>query len=568
MRASVGPIVFCVMAAIFSIGQTFTTVASFDSNTGMAPSGPLLQTSDGNFYGLTFDGGPNVGTLYALTPDGVLTALHTFCSLPGCADGANPSGPLIQLADGELYGTTASGGPQYAGTIFKITLKGSLTTLHTFDYTDSVEPYSGVIQARDGSFYGTTWGGGNYFPGGTVFKMTSDGVLTTLHGFGSGFESPDGSNPIAGLVQGPDGNLYGATRIGGTGLLGTIFKITPDGVLTTLHNFNGNDGSEPKAALVQAGDGDFYGVTSSGGTSSAGTFFKITSQGELTTLYSFPCSQQYCFNGRTPNGPLVLATDGNFYGTTMYGGVDTCDCGTIFKITPAGVLTTLHSFTRAQGGSPWTGLMQARDGSFYGTTSIGGSFNDGTVFRLTIYPTLTVTKSVTGTVASTDGHIYCGNACSYGYLNKEQVTLSALPAAGYSFSGWTGCDNVNGSYCSVTIAQGANVTATFTTANVTLTSLTFKPSYVKGGHLSAGTVTLSGPAPAGGVTVALSSDHPSVAHPPSFVFVSPGASSAGFAVNTFPVRNNTTATITATAGNSQVSGKLTVGMTSLPPSLR
>jgi uncharacterized repeat protein (TIGR03803 family) len=110
MRALVSSIVFCLIAAIFSAGQTFTTVASFDSNTGMVPSGPLLQASDGNFYGLTYDAGPNVGTLFEMTPDGVLTALYTFCALPGCADGTNPSGALIQTADGSLYGTTASGG--------------------------------------------------------------------------------------------------------------------------------------------------------------------------------------------------------------------------------------------------------------------------------------------------------------------------------------------------------------------------------------------------------------------------------------------------------------------------
>jgi uncharacterized repeat protein (TIGR02543 family) len=172
-----------------------------------------------------------------------------------------------------------------------------------------------------------------------------------------------------------------------------------------------------------------------------------------------------------------------------------------------------------------------------------------------------------GTVSGVDGHIYCGTMCSHLYDLGDELTLSAVPSPGYTFAGWTGCDNVNGSYCSVTMTSAKNVNATFTAANVSLTSLTFKPSYVRGGQLSEGTLTLNAAAPPGGLTVALSSDHSGVAHPPSFVFVPGGKSSAGFAVNTFPVKGNTTVTITATAGSSQVSGTLTVGTTSLPPSI-
>jgi uncharacterized repeat protein (TIGR02543 family) len=182
--------------------------------------------------------------------------------------------------------------------------------------------------------------------------------------------------------------------------------------------------------------------------------------------------------------------------------------------------------------------------------------------------TLSVTKNGSGLVSSADGYIYCGDVCSFSYIEGTGVALSAVPAPGYTFNGWTGCDNMNSSYWSVTMTGAKDVTATFTPANVTLTSLTFKPSYVRGGQLSAGMLTLNAAAPPGGVTVALSSDHPGVAHPPSFVFVPGGRSSVGFAVNAFPVKSNTTVTITATAGSSQVSGMLTVGTTSLPPSIK
>ncbi len=222
------------------------------------------------------------------------------------------------------------------------------------------------------------------------------------------------------------------------------------------------------------------------------------------------------------------------------------------------------------------GTTQAAYGDFNGDGLLDVVSSDSTanvvsVFLNTLVPTsatLWVGKSGAGIVASVDGHIYCGSTCYYLYSKETVVSLSAVPAPGYTFAGWTGCDNANGIYCSETMTSPKNVTASFTAANVTLTSLTFKPTYVKGGRLSAGTLTLKRQAPPGGVTVALGSDHPGVAHPPSFVFVPGGQSSLGFAVNTLPVKSSTTVTITATAGSSQVSGTLTVGTTSLPPSVK
>ena len=183
---------------------------------------------------------------------------------------------------------------------------------------------------------------------------------------------------------------------------------------------------------------------------------------------------------------------------------------------------------------------------------------------------LSVSKAGTGhgLVSGGSGHIYCGAMCSYAFGTGSQVTLSAVPDPAYTFSGWTGCDHVNGNYCSVTMSSAKNVTATFDFTSITLTSLTFKPTYVRGGQLSAGTLTLNPAAPPGGVTVALSSDHPAAAHPPSFVFVPGGKSSVQFSVQTFPVKGNTTVMITATAGASQVSGTLMVGTTFAPPMLK
>ena len=564
MRRLVLLIIVCITTSVFSVGQTFTTLVNFDGFNGSGPAGPLVQASDGNFYGVTTYGGGsrNAGVAFKVTPEGVLTILHIFCVQNSCPDGLFPKGALLEANGGDLYGTTfGTGGIGLYGTVYRMTREGVLTTVHTFNGLDGTSPAAGLMQAKDETFYGTTIGGGpsGY---GTVFRMTSEGVLNTLYGFGY----LEGNEPYAGLVQADDGDFYGTTSTGGP-VVGTVFKITPGGMLTTLHSFWVNDGSQSYAGLVQGKDGNLYGTTYSGGTYNSGTIFKITPEGALTTLYNF-CSQlNACPEGEGPADSLIQATDGNFYGTTSQGGQN--GWGTVFQMTPDGTLTTLHDFNRDDGGAPSAGLVQATDGSFYGTTSEGGSSDQGTVFRQIVYPALTVEKSGMGRVSSVDGHIDCGGACSWWYYDGEQITLSAVPAPGYTFSGWSSCDNVNGSYCSVTMAGARNITASFTSVSeITLTSLTFKPSYVRGGQLSAGTLTLSGPAPAGGLSVALSSDHPGVAHPPSFVLVPGGRSSVQFAVQTLPVKSNTAVSITATSGSSQVSGTLMVGTTSLPPALK
>jgi uncharacterized repeat protein (TIGR03803 family) len=246
-----------------------------------------------------------------------------------------------------------------------------------------------LVQGSDGNFYGTTeLGGSGTF--GTVFKMTPSGMLTTLYNFSGG---ADGRYPCAGLVQGGDGNFYGTTFLGGTYSAycgdpgcGTAFTITPGGALTTLCSFCAQpgcaDGSRPSAGLVQASDGNFYGTTYRGGARLGGTVFKLTPAGSLTTLYSF-CAQGGCADGEEPVAGLVQARGGNFYGTTTYGGAYT-SYGTVFKMTPQGGLTTLHSFDGNDGSEPRGGLVQAPDGFFYGTTEAGGAHGDGTVFSLLV----------------------------------------------------------------------------------------------------------------------------------------------------------------------------------------
>ena len=411
-------LVFCVAAAIVSPAQTLTTLYSFCSQAnctdGIWPHAGLVQGTDGNFYGTTTSYGANGdGTVFKITPSGTLITLHSFAG----ADGENSMAELMQGFDGNFYGTTFDGGANDdpscvfggyvgCGTVFKITPGGSLSTLYNFcsqaHCFDGSNPDASLVQGSDGNLYGTTSGGGTSCCG-TVFKITPDGTLATLYSFCSLQNCADGEFPRS-LVRGTDGNFYGTTNAGGTSNncqspsngCGTVFKITPQGMLTTLHSFDDTDGCYPQAGLVQGTDGNFYGTTSQGGiggycgiTGGSGTIFKITAGGILTTLYSF-CSKANCADGMLPYGALVQATDGNFYGTTNGGGDGNCGgCGTVFTITPGGALTTLHSFCSlancADGVLPYGTLVQATDGTFHGTTYEGGGTHDaGTVFNLDV----------------------------------------------------------------------------------------------------------------------------------------------------------------------------------------
>ena len=385
-------------------GQTLTTLHSFDGTDGTYPSG-LIQATDGNIYGVTTVGGAyckGCGTVFNITLAGTLTTLHSFCSEPGCPDGQIPNG-MIQAANGEFYGTTTNGGTHgNNGTVFEMPLGGTLTTLHSMD-PGSRYPDRPLIQAADGNFYGDSQGGTNF--DGSIYKINPSGKLTTLYIFCSLSDCPDGDGPN-GLIQATDGNFYGTTAFGGAnssscGLgCGTVFKITPGGTLTTLYSFcsqtNCTDGDYPFEGLIQANDGNFYGTTHEGGIvtsncdTGCGTIFKITPRGTLTTLYSF-CSQTNCTDGYLPTGVLVQGTDGNIYGTTTAGGASTGSCGdgcgTVFQITPGGTLATLYSFcslTKCADGSQAGALMQDTNGVFYGTSVVGGAKNDGTVFSLSV----------------------------------------------------------------------------------------------------------------------------------------------------------------------------------------
>ena len=373
----------------------FTSLDNFIGPDGAYPAAALVQATNGYLYGTTPIGGAyGGGTIFAINPGGAGATVYSFCALQGCADGSYPIAGLVQATDGNLYGTTSQGGHGYdSGSVFKMTPSGTLTSLYTFctqsGCPDGENPAAGLVQANDGDLYGTTFNGGAY-GGGTIFRITPSGKLTTLYSFCSQKGCPDGERPQAGLVQASNGDLYGTASGGGPYGYGTVFKITLSGTLTTLYRFCSQpackDGGNPSASLVQATNGDLYGTTMNGGAHTiGGTIFKITPSGTLNTLYSF-CPQ--CVDGESPQAALIQATDGDLYGTTS--GLADGFHATIFKITPSGSLTTLYSFCPAQtecgtdGPAPIAGLIQDTNGDLYGTTSALGTELDGTIFKLSV----------------------------------------------------------------------------------------------------------------------------------------------------------------------------------------
>ncbi len=352
-----------IMTAISSSAQTFRTLATF-TDSPFPLDAPLIQGTDGRFYGTTtMRGGDtsNPNILFRITSGGSLTTLHAFCAQPGCTDGESPSGALVQGADGNFYGTTRD------GVFYSISPAGVYTVLHQFAGTDGMYPNGSLVQGADGNFYGTTQTGGGNQSLGTIFKISPAGVLTTLYAFpSSGLE---GHQPTAGLVQASNGNFYGSSSSGGgTGCYdnegcGTVFEITPTGTLTTLAILEDPDG-QPLGGLALGADGDLYGTATA---PQIGAVFEVAPTGGATTLYAFAGGS----GGANPYAGLVQGTDGNFYGTTFYGGLKCArfGCGTVFELNPSGTLTTLHDFNGTTDGVyPSTTLMQATNGTFYGTT--------------------------------------------------------------------------------------------------------------------------------------------------------------------------------------------------------
>ncbi len=371
---------------------------------GVAPFGALLQASDGFLYGVTSlgaggtgptpqaanpahdpriarpDGGgpPGWGTIYRADLSGAVTPIHVFSS----AEAMFPNGDLIEGLDGVLYGTAYEGGTGGVGTIFRCDKSGNFAVIFNFPSSDGAAyPSAGLTRSTDGSFYGTTLIGGPA-GGGVVFRITPAGDFTTIASFPSA-GAPQIAHPVASVTLAPDGSLWGTAADGGFDNAGGVFRIPlPDTGLQILHENGINVAAFPVGVLAETPDGTLWG-TAGGGALGLGTVFSLAGGPRRPVLvhdFAGP-------DGAVPHD-LWAATDGNLYGTTSQQGPN--GAGTVFRIdSTSGALTTLHGFAGADGSDPEAGVIQATDGNLYGTTSTGGAFGVGTLFRMDLAGSLT-----------------------------------------------------------------------------------------------------------------------------------------------------------------------------------
>jgi uncharacterized repeat protein (TIGR03803 family) len=378
---------------IFSLsvdGTEFTTLKSFNrSLDGGAPNGGLIQGHDGDFYGMASSGGHyGNGTIFKISADGA--GFTVLKSLAYSTDGANPQGSLLQGSDGLLYGMTRFGGADQGGTVFKLAADGTgFTVFKSFIYSEAsafpsypATPLGGLLQGSDGSLYGMTSDGGEYGSGaGAIFRLATDGGGFTVL---KSFVAEDGASPYSSLVRGSDGGWYGTTRVGGKHGGGIVFRTDADGTgFTVLKSFESPTGDSPfgpEGNLIEARDGKFYGVTTYGGQFRRGAIFSIAADGtDFTVVKSF---SRFGEDGANPRGGLIQGRDGDFYGMAQNGGQ--YGGGTIFRLSEDGLtFTVLKSFDRStEGAFPAGNLLQGRDGYLYGTTSSGADDRSGSVFRI------------------------------------------------------------------------------------------------------------------------------------------------------------------------------------------
>ena len=372
-------VIWALMLAT-ALATPYEVLATFQKP-GTPVVAPLLAHSDGNFYGVaSANGAFDLGTVFKITPAGEMTTLHSFSG----ADGSGPAGAITEGADHLLYGTAASGGTSGFGVAFKINTAGVFTKLADFTGVTGAAPGSvphGLLAHPDGNFYGVAQAGGTGGLG-TVFKMTTAGTITTLVNFTGNTGLRRGSEPIGPLAV--SGNhLYGVTRTGGSAAgLGAIFEVDTGGTWRLLGSFTGPNGSRPAGGLLWNTDGALYGTTEFGGTNGFGVLFRMTAAAQPvhTVLWNFSDA-----TGSQPAGSLARDASGTLYGTTANGGAS--GLGAIYKITTGGIRTLLASFSGEigthQGSAMRGGLVIGQDGSFYGVAGSGGPGNLGMAFKIT-----------------------------------------------------------------------------------------------------------------------------------------------------------------------------------------
>ncbi len=388
------------ISPIHSAAQTLETLYEFTGEPNADFPMGLTQGPNGEFYGSGGSGGAGSleGAIFKIDRSGNESVLYTFCDSGVCTDGSGPNGGLAVDEQGNIYGTTVSGGAYGYGVVFKVDPAGNETVLYSFQGVsvgDGATPYyAGLIRDSNGNLYGTTSNGGvkcksqgfvQKYGCGTILKLTPSGQETIVHRF----HNTDGQSPLAGLIRDTAGNFYGTTEGGGAYGGGEVFKLGGNGQLSILYSFSGgsNDGAGPESGVVMDADGNFYGSLRDGTGDNLGAVYKVTPQGTETLLHNFGrCTPD---DGCEPsNASLVLDSHGNLYGGTAFGG--TYNYGTVYKIDPAGNETLLHSFTEGSDGGWPSWLAITSNGTLYGTAYFGGlkqndcvDFGCGVIFKIT-----------------------------------------------------------------------------------------------------------------------------------------------------------------------------------------
>jgi uncharacterized repeat protein (TIGR03803 family) len=495
-----------------------TVLYSFEGTTdGSGPLAGVIQGADGNYYGAT--SGLNAdsefvtyGSVYKVSSTGTYTTLYNFCSLANCADGAYPIAGLTQGGDGNLYGTTLAGGlygsaaDETGGTIFKISLTGTLTTLYNFcaveGCTDGELPDAAPTQGTDGNYYGTAFEGGSEGVG-TIWQLTPAGVFTALYSFCSQDGCTDGEYPRTQLLEDSSGYFYGTTEEGGEFGAGVVYQYDPStstvGVGYSFCEQEGcTDGEIPIGNIVQDGLGNFYGSTAYGGTDDDGTIWQLQTSDGLTfvNLYNF-CTTD-CSDGAIAYSGVILGSDGNLYGTAVEGGSyeeNEFGGGTAFQVTTAGAYTNLYQFCQesgcTDGAFPESEMIQGSDGNFYGATFEGGDSNAGTVYAIDATPANT--PPVVLTVSPTFGSAGSAATITFSVYNAfiasaQQCYGFTNGAAGGAFTGvqmGTLTDGVYSGTATVTQTAGGEYVYSLTcggsytgTATQYIAGLTVNPSTI------------------------------------------------------------------------------------------
>jgi uncharacterized repeat protein (TIGR03803 family) len=431
---------------------SFSVLHSFSGPEGETPAAPLVQGADGFFYGVAAHGGDFTasapdgrGTAFRMDASGNVTTLHTFKG----PEGAVPVS-LIQGRDGFFYGTATYGGDEAIsslqpgnGTLFRMDAAGVVTVLYVFPYSiggGSSQP-GPIVQGADGALYGGALGAyGTSAIGGYIYRFDPiTGDVRHLHDF----VGSDGAIPTGSLFQARDGFFYGTTNQGGPWNSGVIYKVDVLGNFALLHSlspFYPGEGSEPKAGVIQTSDGFFYGTTEQGGY--GGEIFRMDAAGNFTVIHRF---DSYFSDGGRPRSGLIEGRDGFLYGTTPSGGqpVTASRYGVVYRMDKAGTVTVLHTFTGPDGSTPWAALAQGADGQLYGSTVVGGAFGLGVLFRVdpaapappAPLPTLTglmlAPSGVVGGQSSTGTVTLGGPAPSGGAvvaLSSSSSSLASVPA--------------------------------------------------------------------------------------------------------------------------------------------